>query len=82
MTPRRLLLIAALPALLVLPQSASAQIPGPDQGVTVVRGAHGHVIKFGRKAAKTYRRIAGRRIKISCETVSRNPNGSGYSVDR
>lgn len=79
MTPRRLLLIATLPALLALPQGASAQVPGPEQGVTVARGAHGHVIKFGKKAAKTYRRIAGRRI--SCETVSRNPNGSGYSVD-
>ena len=44
---------------------------------TPPRGAHGYVLKFGKRAAKTYRRIAGRRIKISCETVSRIPNGSG-----
>jgi hypothetical protein len=81
MTSRRLLLIAALPALLALPQTASAQVAGPDEGVTAAHGAHGIVIKFGTRAAKTYRRIAGRRIKVSCVTVSRIPNGSGYQVD-
>jgi hypothetical protein len=35
------------------------------------------VIKFGKRAAKTYRRIAGRRIKVSCETVSARPDGAG-----
>jgi hypothetical protein len=39
------------------------------------------VIKFGKRAAKTYRRIAGRRIKVSCETVPRNAGGYGSSVD-
>ena len=63
MTFRGLLLTAALPALLALPQTASAQVAGPDQGVTAAHGAHGIVIKFGKRAAKTYRRIAGRRIK-------------------
>jgi hypothetical protein len=81
MTFRRLLLTAALLALLVLPQTASAQVAGPDQGVTAAHGAHGIVIKFGKRAAKTYRRIAGRRIKVSCETVSRNRGGYGYGVD-
>ena len=81
MTFRRLLLTAALPALLALPQTASAQVAGPDQGVTAAHGAHGIVIKFGKRAAKTYRRIAGRRIKVSCERVSRNADGYGYSVD-
>jgi hypothetical protein len=77
---RRLLLTAALPALLALPQTASAQVAGPDQGVTAAHGAHGIVIKFGKRAAKTYRRIAGRRIKILCETVSPN-DGYGVSVE-
>jgi hypothetical protein len=81
MRPRRLLLTAALPVLLAVPQSASAQVPGPHEGVTAAHGAHGIVIKFGQRAAKTYRRIAGRRIKLSCETVSRNADGYGYSVD-
>jgi hypothetical protein len=80
MTSRRLLLIAALPALLALPQTASAQVAGPDEGVTAAHGAHGIVIKFGKRAAKTYRRIAGRRIKVSCESVSRNA-GYGISVE-
>ena len=39
------------------------------------------MIKFGKRAAKTYRRIAGRGIKVSCETVSRNTGGDGYSVE-
>jgi hypothetical protein len=81
MPSRRLLLIAALPALLALPQTASAQVAGPDQGVTAAHGAHGIVIRFGKRAAETYRRIAGRRIKVSCETVSRNTGGYGYSVE-
>jgi hypothetical protein len=72
--------MAALPALLALPQTASAQVAGPDQGVTAAHGAHGIVIKFGKRAAKTYRRIAGRRIRLSCETVSRN-TGYGASVE-
>ena len=80
MTVRRLLLTAALPALLALPQTASAQVAGPDQGVTAAHGAHGIVIKFGKRAAKTYRRIAGRRIKDSCESVARNA-GYGVSVE-
>jgi len=80
MSSRRLLLMAALPALLALAQSASAQVAGPDQGVTAAHGAHGIVIKFGKRAAKTYRRIAGRRIKVSCESVSRNA-GYGVSVE-
>ena len=42
-------------------------------------GPGGIVIKFGKRAAKTYRRIAGRRIKLSCERVSRNADGYGYS---
>jgi hypothetical protein len=42
-----------MPALLALPQTASAQVAGPDQGVTAARGAHGIVIKFGERAAKT-----------------------------
>ena len=70
MTIRRLLLMAALPALLVLPQTASAQVAGPDQGVTAARGHDGIVIKFSKRAARTYRRIAGRRIKVSCKTVT------------
>ena len=70
MTLRRLLLMTALPALFALPQTASAQVAGPDQGVTAARGHDGIVIRFSKRAAKTYRRIAGRRIKVSCKTVT------------
>jgi hypothetical protein len=80
MTSRRLLLLAALPLLLAVPQPASADIAGPDQGVTAVRGHDGVVIKFGTRAAKTYRRIAGRRIKVSCESVSAIRTG-GYEIE-
>ena len=60
-------------------QSASAQVAGEDEGVTAVRGSHGIVLRFGPRAARVYRRIAGRRVVVSCSTVS--PLGGGFSED-
>jgi hypothetical protein len=55
--------------LLGVAQSAPAQVAGEEQGVTMVRGSHGHVMRFSKRAAKVYRRIAGRRVIIGCSTV-------------
>src|SRR5215210_8489227 len=63
----------------VIAQSASAQMAGEDEGVTAVRGSHGIVLRFGPRAARVYRRIAGRRVVVSCSTVS--PLGGGFSED-
>ena len=56
--------------LLGVAQSAPAQVAGEEQGVTVVRGSHGHFIRFDKRAAKVYRRIAGRRVIVGCSTVT------------
>lgn len=45
------------------------QLPGEKQGITIVRGSHGHVIRFAKPSAKVYRRLAGRRVTIRCSTV-------------
>jgi len=65
-------------ALLGVAQSAPAQVVGEKQGVTVVRGSHGYVIRFSKRAAKVYRRIAGRRVIVGCGTVV--PTNGGFSV--
>jgi hypothetical protein len=78
MTPRKLILaLCASFALLATP--ASAQVAGPEQGVTAGKDRlGGHTIRFAKRAAPIFRRIAGRRITIGCDTVV--PNGGGYSV--
>jgi hypothetical protein len=69
----RLLVFAIVLSLTLLgvAQSASAQVAGEEQGVTVVRGSQGHVIRFAKRAAKVYRRIAGRRVIVGCSTVTK-----------
>jgi len=69
----RPLLFAIVLSLTVLgvAQSASAQVAGEEQGVTVVRSSPGHVIRFAKRAAKVYRRIAGRRVIVACSTVAK-----------
>jgi hypothetical protein len=62
-----------------LAQRASAQVAGEEQGVTVERGSQGSVIRFAKRAAKVYRRIAGRRVVVGCSTV--RANGGGFVVE-
>ena len=64
-------------ALLGVAQSAPAQVAGEKEGVTIVRGSHGHVMRFAKRAAKVYRRIAGRRVTVTCSRVT---NASGNLV--
>src|SRR5690349_7929141 len=76
---RRCLAVATLAAALAScsPAVAQAQVAGEDQGVTAARGAHGAVLRFSKKAASTYRRIAGKRVTIGCGQVEKS--GKGYS---
>ena len=80
MSPRPALLAVVVSlALAAAPPSASAQVAGEDQGVTAVRGSHGTVMRFGKRAASAYRRIAGRKVVVACSTVERVPGG--FTVD-
>jgi hypothetical protein len=73
-----LVIAAAVLASAALSAPASAQVAGEAEGVTAVRGAHGIVLRFGPRAAKAYRRIAGRRVLVGCATVPK-PSGFGIS---
>src|SRR4051795_825711 len=77
---RRLLVVSlSLAFAAVVPQAASAQVAGEDQGVTAARGHHGAVLRFSKRAAPVYRKIAGRRVVIGCGTVTRDLGG--YSIE-
>jgi hypothetical protein len=70
MRTRRLVLTLVLPlAFAAVPQTASAQVAGEHEGVTAQQGARGYILRFDKRAARTYRRIAGRRIEVGCSTV-------------
>jgi hypothetical protein len=80
MTRQKLLLVVGVCfAFGVLAPGASAQVASEDQGVTAVRGKHGHVLQFSKRAAWAYRRIAGRRVVVGCGTVT--ADGGGFSKD-
>jgi hypothetical protein len=80
MRTRLLLAAVALSlTLAALPAVASAQLAGEAQGVTIVNGKQGYVLRFDKRAAKTYHRIAGRRVEVRCETVS--PSAGSLVVD-
>src|SRR3954451_17330274 len=74
-----LLVVSASLAFAALPQAASAQVAGEAQGVTAGRGQHGVGLRFSKRAAAVYRRIAGRRVVVGCATVQRGVGG--YSVN-
>jgi hypothetical protein len=78
MARRLLLVISASLAVAAIPQSASAQVAGEVQGVTAARGHDGAVLRFSKRAAPVYRKIAGRRVILGCGTVERD--AGGYSV--
>jgi hypothetical protein len=61
--------VAAAVVLLVAPSICMAQEPlpvGQSHGVRVVRGQHGIVVVFTKRAAARYRRIAGRLVEVDC----------------
>lgn len=69
--PLLFVIVLSLGLLGVAP-SAPAQVAGEKQGVTIVRGAHGYVFRFSKRAAKVYRQIAGRRVTVACSTVTKS----------
>jgi hypothetical protein len=63
-------IIAAATALLLAPAAARADLPvGEADGVRVVREHGAIVVVFTAKADKLYKRIAGRRVIVSCTTI-------------
>jgi hypothetical protein len=70
--------VAAALVLLLVPSSGVAQMQLPvdeADGVRVVREKGGIVVFFTARAAKLYKRIAGKRILVSCTEL---PKGDGF----
>ncbi len=70
--------IAAALVLLAAPSGTMAQAPlpvGESHGVRIVRGQHGIVFVFTDRAAKRWRRIAGRWVSVDC--VDKHPEAPG-----
>jgi hypothetical protein len=64
---KALTIIAAAAALLIAPAAATADLPvGEADGVRVVREHSAIVVIFTAKADKLYKRIAGKRVIVSC----------------
>jgi hypothetical protein len=62
--------IAAALALMLVPAGAQAQLPvGEADGVRVVRERGGIVVIFTADAAKLYKRIAGKKVLVSCTKI-------------
>jgi len=62
--------IAVALAILLAPAAAQAQLPvGEADGVRVVRERGGIVVSFTTDAAKLYRRIAGKKVLVSCSRI-------------
>jgi hypothetical protein len=63
--------LVAAAVLLVVPVSAQAQLPvGEADGVRVVRNPErGIVVIFTADAAKLYRKIAGKKVLVSCTSI-------------
>ena len=63
--------IAAGVALLLVPTAAQAQLPvGEADGVRVVRENRAIVVVFTADAAKLYKRIAGKKVIVSCTEIT------------
>jgi hypothetical protein len=74
--------IALVLGLMVAPAAASAQLPvGEADGVRVVREHGAIVVIFTDRAAKLYKRIAGRVVRVSCtEMTADGANGGSEGV--
>jgi hypothetical protein len=73
-----LTIIAAAAALLVAPAAATADLPvGEADGVRVVRERGGIVVVFTAKADKLYKRIAGKRVLVSCTEILEDGASTG-----
>lgn len=79
------ILLTAAAVLLLAPAAARADLPMEVDGVRAERGSGGLRIVFGPDARDDYKKIAGRRVTIECETVpptdgpvlNREDSGSG-----
>jgi hypothetical protein len=72
--------LAVALVLLLAPPATSAQaaLPvGEADGVRVVREHGGVVVVFTAKAAKLYKRIAGKPVQVSCTEITRGGSNSG-----
>jgi hypothetical protein len=80
----RLVCSAALAGafLLVLAPQAGAQLPvGEADGVRIVRERGAIVVVFTQRAARLYRRIAGKRVSVLCwEFTDNSVNGGGGTL--
>jgi hypothetical protein len=75
---KALTIIAATAALLVAPAAATADLPvGEADGVRVVREHGGIVVVFTAKADKLYKRIAGKRVIVSCTEILEDGANTG-----
>jgi hypothetical protein len=74
--------IAMAVALLLAPSTAAAQLPtGEADGVRVVREHRAIVVVFTKRAAKLYKRIAGKLVYVSCtEETADGSNGGGPTL--
>jgi hypothetical protein len=71
-------IIAAAAGLLLAPPAASADLPvGEADGVKVVREHGAIVVVFTAKADKLYKRIAGKRVIVSCTEIFEDGAESG-----
>jgi hypothetical protein len=67
----RILLVTVLAALLAPSAAAAADLPLTVDGVRATQGSGGVKIVFGPKAKGLYKKIAGRKVTVDCETVLR-----------
>lgn len=62
--------VAAALALMLVPTAAQAQLPvGEADGVRVVRDRGGIVVIFTADAAKLYKSIAGKKVRVDCSRI-------------
>jgi hypothetical protein len=78
------ILVASAVLIAVFPAIAAAEAPvlpvGQAQGVRTVR-QHGEiVVVFTPRAARLWRRVAGKRVSVFCESGPSEPDDQGFSV--
>jgi hypothetical protein len=70
--------IAVVLGLVLAPATASAQLPvGEAHGVRVVRERGAIVVIFTERAAKLYKRIAGKLVSVSCTEITQDGANTG-----
>jgi hypothetical protein len=70
--------IAVVLGLMLAPATAGAQLPvGEAHGVRVVRERGAIVVIFTDRAAKLYKRIAGKLVSVSCTEIAEDGSNTG-----